>query len=90
MMHVSLSFVEQQQVLYEFKDLFTTYMEMFCSDTVSSISIFKAGFLDCKYDFKDYDSHTTVYVFVTLHKVGRKVQVVCQLLTRLHWKFSFT
>ena len=90
MMHVSLSFVEQQQVLYEFKDLVTTYMEMFCSDTVSSISIFKAGFLDCKYDFKDYDSHTTVYVFVTLHKVGRKVQVVCQLLTWLHWKFSFT
>ena len=78
MVHVSLSFVEQQQVLYKCQDLVTTYKEMFCRDEVSSISIFKAGFLDCKYDFKDYDSHTTVYVFVTLHKVGRKVQVDCQ------------
>jgi hypothetical protein len=90
MMHVSLSVVEQQQVLYEFQDPVATYMEMFCSDEVSVISIFKAIFLDCKYDFKDYDSHATVRVFVTLHKVGRKVQVVSQLLTWLHWRFNFT
>ena len=90
MMHVSMSFVEQQQVLYKYQDPVTTHMEMFCSDEVSSIPIFKARFLDCKYDFKDYDLHTIVRVFVTFHKVGRKVQVVSELLTWMHWRFSFT
>ena len=90
MMHVSLSFVEKQQVLEKYQNTIVTYMDMFCSDEVSFISIFKAIFLDCKYDFKDYDSHATVRVFVTLHKVGRKVQVVSQLLTWLHWRFNFT
>jgi hypothetical protein len=89
-MHVSLSVVEKQQVLYEFQDPVATYMEMFCSNEVSVVAIFKARFLDCKYDFKDYDLHATIRVFVTLHKVGRKVQVVSQLLTWMHWRFSFT
>ena len=65
MMHVSLSVFEKQQVLYEIQDPVATYMEIFCSDEVSTMAIFKAGFLDCKYDFKDYDLHTTVCLFVT-------------------------
>ena len=74
----------------EFHDPIATYMEFFCSDEVSTIVIFKDGFLDCKYDFKDCDLHTIVHVFVTLHKVGRKIQVVSQLLTCMLWRFSFT
>jgi hypothetical protein len=90
MMHVSLSFVEKQHVLYEFEDPVFTYMEMFLRSEVSVVAIFKVIFLDCKYDFKDYDLHATIHVFMTLHKVGRKVQIVSQLLTWLHWRFSFT
>jgi hypothetical protein len=90
MMHVSLSVVEQQQVLYKFQDPVATYMEMFCSDEVSVVAIFKARFLDCKYDFQVYDLHVAVCVFMTLHKVGRKVQVVSQILAWLHWKHDLT
>ena len=89
-MHVSLSVVEQQQVLYEFQDPVATYMEMFCSDEVSAIAIFRAIFLDCKYDFQVYDLHVVVYVFMTLPKVGRKVQVFSQILAWLHWKNDLT
>jgi hypothetical protein len=90
MMPFSLSVVEQQQVLHEFQDPVATYMEMFCSNEVSTVAIFKAKFLDCEYDFQVYDLHTAVPVFVTLHKIGRKVQVVSQLLAWLHWKHDFT
>jgi len=82
-MHVSLPDVEYPS-LYGFQDPITTYMEMLCNEKISIVSIFKVGYLDCKYDFKDYVSHATVWMSVTLHKVG------IQLLAWLHWKFNFT
>ena len=63
---------------------------MFYNDEVSVVAIFMARFLDCKYDFQVYDLHTTVFTVVNLHRIGRKVQVVSQLLAWLHWKRDFT
>jgi hypothetical protein len=83
MMHVFLSDVEQP-ALYEFQDPIATYMEMFCSGKISVVVIFKIKCLDCKYDFKDNVLHATVWMSVTFLKVG------IQLLSWLHWKFSFT
>jgi hypothetical protein len=83
MMHVSLSDVEHP-AWYEFSDPIATHMEMFCSEKIPVVAIFEVRFFDCMFDFKDYVSDPTVWLSVTLHKVGS------QLLSWLHWRFSFT